>query len=150
MKKAGFFILVLAFGIYLTGCGKKQTTDELAQESMSMESLNNLGEVKTQDTVKPAVTQAASMAEPKLEPLPPQGPYKPTVVEIQTALKNAGFYTGKIDGKAGPKTKKAIEEFQKSKGLKADGKVGTKTWSMLSAYLAGAPLETASPVEKKR
>lgn len=55
--------------------------------------------------------------------------------DIQKALKNAGFYTGSIDGKVGPKTKKAVEEFQKSKGLKVDGKVGPKTWAELENYL---------------
>jgi murein L,D-transpeptidase YcbB/YkuD len=55
--------------------------------------------------------------------------------EIQTALKNAGFYTGAIDGKVGPKTTAAIKEFQKAKALKVDGKVGPKTWAELEKYL---------------
>jgi len=55
--------------------------------------------------------------------------------DIQTALKNAGFYAGAIDGKVGPKTKKAIEDFQKTHGLKVDGKVGPKTWAELEKYL---------------
>ena len=55
--------------------------------------------------------------------------------DIQTALKAAGFYTGAIDGKIGPMTKKAIEAFQKAKGLTADGKVGPKTWAELEKYL---------------
>jgi murein L,D-transpeptidase YcbB/YkuD len=55
--------------------------------------------------------------------------------EIQTALARAGYYTGPIDGKIGPKSKRAIEEFQKAKGLKVDGKVGPKTWSELEKYL---------------
>jgi len=55
--------------------------------------------------------------------------------DIQTALKAANFYTGDIDGKMGPKTKKAIVEFQNAKGLKADGKVGSKTWAELEKYL---------------
>lgn len=54
---------------------------------------------------------------------------------IQTALKAANFYTGNIDGKVGPKTKRAIVEFQKAKGLKPDGKVGPKTWRELEKYL---------------
>jgi peptidoglycan hydrolase-like protein with peptidoglycan-binding domain len=73
-----------------------------------------------------------------LEALPPSGPFRPSPTEIQTALKNAGFYSGSIDGKIGPKTKAAIEEFQKSKGLTADGKVGPKTWQALGAYLTKA------------
>lgn len=152
MKRIGFFILLLAFGVYLAGCGKKQAAEESAQESMSMENLSEVKatpEVKTQEA-KSAAGQVTSAPEPKLAPLPPSGPYKPTISEIQTALKNAGFYEGSVDGKTGPKTKKAIEAFQKSKGLKADGKVGAKTWNALSAYLNGVPQETASPAEKKR
>lgn len=56
------------------------------------------------------------------------------VKEIQTALKDAGVDTGPIDGKVGPKTKKAITDFQKSKNLNVDGVIGPKTWEKLSAY----------------
>ena len=55
--------------------------------------------------------------------------------DIQLALKNAGFYNGPIDGKIGRNTKKAIKEFQKANGLKADGKVGSKTKSLLLEHL---------------
>jgi len=58
-----------------------------------------------------------------------------TVVQVQTALKNAGFYTGKVDGRLGSGTKAAIVAFQKSKGLRADGVVGRKTWEMLKQNL---------------
>lgn len=54
---------------------------------------------------------------------------------IQKALQNAGMYQGKVDGKIGPRTKKAIEDFQKQNGLYADGKVGPKTWSKLKSFL---------------
>ena len=55
--------------------------------------------------------------------------------DIQFALKNAGFYNGPIDGKIGKNTKKAIREFQKANGLKADGVVGPKTRDLLLQYL---------------
>ena len=55
--------------------------------------------------------------------------------EIQTALKNAGFYKGTIDGKMGPRTREAIKEFQKLNGLKADGIVGRRTIEKLNNYL---------------
>lgn len=57
------------------------------------------------------------------------------VKQIQTALKNAGFEPGPIDGKLGPRTKRAIKEFQKSKELTPDGVVGYKTWGELRKYL---------------
>ncbi|MDD5584226.1 MAG: peptidoglycan-binding domain-containing protein [Candidatus Omnitrophica bacterium] len=60
---------------------------------------------------------------------------KPSEKNIQSALKNAGFYSGAIDGKVGRKTREAVEEFQKANGLKADGKVGPQTWSKLKKYL---------------
>ncbi|MBC8473720.1 MAG: peptidoglycan-binding protein [Candidatus Omnitrophica bacterium] len=59
----------------------------------------------------------------------------PTTAEIQTALKNAGFDPGAIDGKAGPRTDQAVKEFQRAKSLKVDGKVGPKTWGELGRYL---------------
>lgn len=58
--------------------------------------------------------------------------------EIQACLKNAGFYNGNIDGVKGKNTKKAIKEFQKANGLKADGVVGAKTWEALSKYEAAS------------
>lgn len=61
--------------------------------------------------------------------------FKPTTKEIQTALKNAGFDPGSIDGKMGPRTRQAIKDFQKSKGFVPDGVVGPKTWSGLGKYL---------------
>jgi len=60
-------------------------------------------------------------------------------LQIQTALKNAGYYTGTVDGKKGPQTKKAIEDFQKANSLPVDGKVGPKTWSALSKYVNPEP-----------
>jgi len=61
--------------------------------------------------------------------------FKPATKEIQTALKNAGFDPGSIDGRMGPRTRQAIKDFQKSKGLVPDGVVGPKTWASLGKYL---------------
>ena len=61
--------------------------------------------------------------------------FKPNSRDIQIALKNAGFDPGSLDGKIGPKTRQAIKDFQKSKGLVPDGVVGPKTWASLSKYL---------------
>ncbi len=150
MKKFGFIVLVFAIGIYLVGCGKKQQSLEEMQQPMSMETLSTMSttapsapeakvETKAPEAAAPAVSKAV-----KLEPLPPSGPYKPTATEIQTALKNAGFYTGTVDGKIGAKTKKAVAEFQKANGLTGDGKVGLKTWSVLSKYLTQPAQPTAT------
>ncbi|MBM3253343.1 MAG: hypothetical protein FJZ16_03705 [Candidatus Omnitrophica bacterium] len=57
------------------------------------------------------------------------------IKKIQTALKNAGYEVGPIDGKMGRKTKEAIKDFQRENGLTADGIVGQKTWAKLNKYL---------------
>ena len=64
--------------------------------------------------------------------------------QIQTALKNAGYDPGTIDGKLGQKTKKAIKDFQTANGLKADGKVGPKTWAKMSTYLIQPANDTSA------
>ncbi|MBU3958948.1 MAG: peptidoglycan-binding protein [Candidatus Omnitrophica bacterium] len=56
------------------------------------------------------------------------------IKKVQQALKNAGFDPGAIDGIMGEKTKNAIVDFQKSKGLAADAKVDVRTWDELSNY----------------
>ncbi|MCR4337970.1 MAG: peptidoglycan-binding protein [Candidatus Omnitrophica bacterium] len=58
-----------------------------------------------------------------------------SIEDVQKALKNAGYYTGNIDGKLGNQTKQAISNFQKDHNLKADGLIGKKTWSELQTYL---------------
>ncbi|MFA4991010.1 MAG: peptidoglycan-binding domain-containing protein [Candidatus Omnitrophota bacterium] len=62
-------------------------------------------------------------------------PFTPTTKDIQTALKNAGFDPGPIDGKMGQKTRQAIKDFQAAKGLVADGVVGPKTWAELGKHM---------------
>ena len=49
------------------------------------------------------------------------------VRQIQTVLKNQGYYTGNVDGIYGTITKNAVIAFQKNNGLTADGIAGTKT-----------------------
>ncbi len=59
---------------------------------------------------------------------------KPNKKEIQLALKNAGFYTGPIDGRIGSHTQEAIRQFQQAHGLKPDGVIGKQTWEQLASY----------------
>ena len=64
-------------------------------------------------------------------------PFKlPTGKDIQTALKNAGFYKGDVDGQIGSKTKQAIKKFQEANGLNPDGAVGSRTWEKLEKHLS--------------
>lgn len=147
MKK--FVVLVAAvFALsVLAGCGKKK------DESASLEALNgvasenvvSIGDMGADNGMVPVIVENAEMA-----PAAAAGEMavadsgKPTTRQIQQALKNAGFYAGKVDGDLGPRTKKAIEDFQSQNGLKADGKVGPRTWKLLSAHLNSAS-EVANP-----
>lgn len=139
MRRRLLVILLLSFSIYMFGCAKKQEAMEDLQEPISMEALSKAPE-------SPQVEPVAQT----LEPLPPAGPYKPTALDIQTALKNANFYVGEVDGKLGPVTKKAVEEFQKANALKADGKVGPKTWEVLGKYLNPQPAPAATRKSKSK
>ena len=53
------------------------------------------------------------------------------VREIQTKLKNWGYYSGSVDGVYGAETRNAVISFQKKNGLTADGICGTKTLAAL-------------------
>lgn len=54
-----------------------------------------------------------------------------TVTEIQTRLKNWGYYSGEVDGVFGSATEKAVKYFQQKNGLSADGVVGAQTLAAL-------------------
>jgi len=58
------------------------------------------------------------------------------VRDLQRDLGERGFFSGKVDGLFGPRTKAAVLAFQSHAGLTTDGIVGPQTW---------AALEDASP-----
>ena len=53
------------------------------------------------------------------------------VKDIQTILKNSGYYGGNIDGIYGTATANAVKAFQKDNGLVVDGIAGSKTLAAL-------------------
>ncbi len=60
-----------------------------------------------------------------------QGSTGSTVTQIQTKLKNWGYYGGNVDGIYGSKTTAAVKKFQKTNGLAVDGVCGVKTLAAL-------------------
>ncbi|MBR5707957.1 MAG: spore cortex-lytic enzyme [Oscillospiraceae bacterium] len=60
-----------------------------------------------------------------------QGSTGSTVTQIQTKLKNWGYYNGGVDGIYGSKTVAAVKKFQKTNGLAVDGICGNKTLAAL-------------------
>lgn len=59
------------------------------------------------------------------------------VRQIQKKLTELGYFTSKIDGIYGEKTKAAVTRFQRDNGLTADGIAGTKTLSALGITSSG-------------
>jgi N-acetylmuramoyl-L-alanine amidase len=59
----------------------------------------------------------------------------PTVREIQTRLKNWGYYKGSVDGYYGPLTVQAVIYFQQKHRVYADGRVGPQTAALLGISL---------------
>ena len=66
----------------------------------------------------------------------------PTVSEIQTRLKNWGYYTGSVDGVYGSRTEKAVRWFQQKNGLSADGQAGEETLAALGIPTGKAESES--------
>jgi len=70
------------------------------------------------------------------------------VVNIQTKLKQWGYYKGNIDGIFGNLTYQAVREFQRKNGLKVDGIVGPETLAALGLPTGQAAQTTSTSVSK--
>lgn len=134
-------VLVFAFCVLnFLGCatGRKQKDLQIqglkneisvleAQIQARDEEINSLREVLTAAAdEKRVVREKRVIAEIKS---------RPTVKQIQIALKNAGYNPGVIDGRRGRQTRDAIRAFQRANNLAVDGKVGKRTWNLLRKYL---------------
>lgn len=67
------------------------------------------------------------------------------VSQIQSRLKEWGYYNGAIDGIYGTATKNAVVKFQKANGLTADGIVGSKTLAAIG--ISGASSNNSADYE---
>lgn len=130
-------MIMVALPLVLCSCkGKPRTSETTQTEDIEIIAeqdemmITEPAQTVATETIPP--TAAAPMTIPKSAVRSPQTDRSR---DIQKALANAGFYNAAIDGKIGPKTKKAIMEFQKAKALKVDGKVGPRTWAELEKYL---------------
>lgn len=68
------------------------------------------------------------------------------VSQIQTALKNQGYYSGSVDGIYGSGTEAAVKSFQSSNGLTVDGKAGQQTLSALGIKVSTTQQSTSGDV----
>jgi len=138
MSRNIFLITALVFT--LVSCAKKEkasveTPQDFLNQSVQTQTELTQMQGKTEKAVPEQPQPSVTTEAPQQATLPQTASEQPTDEEIQQALKNANFYSGKVDGNIGPKTKKAIRNFQEKNSLKIDGKVGAKTWAKLQTYL---------------
>lgn len=66
------------------------------------------------------------------------------VKQIQTKLKNWGYYNGSVDGIYGSGTLSAVKSFQKKNGLTVDGIAGKKTLQAMGIYTSSSTSTTSN------
>ncbi len=146
MKRNNIFISCLLI-VMLTGCAKQSQDKEMSAElervpeetmtfNAEMPFTNQMiDQTATTDSLGQSFSTTDGMSYSATQSGTSDQTSKPNPQAIQTALKNAGFYNGSIDGNLGPQTKRAIRNFQAKNNLSVDGKVGPKTWQKLESYL---------------
>lgn len=66
------------------------------------------------------------------------------VKQIQTKLKNWGYYTGSVDGIYGSSTLTAVKKFQKKNGLNVDGIAGKSTLKAMGIFSSSSSSRSGS------
>ena len=146
-RKVFVFSLLVIFAVSLAGCA----TTACKQKDLELQGLKNHvslleTQIQTKDeeikglqeaVAKSNEQQAAVISAPVAKETAgsEMKSHRLTVKETQTALKNAGYDPGKIDGHIGKQTRDALKAFQKAHNLVANGKANKKTRDALSAYL---------------
>lgn len=155
----GFFMALIGLA-FLSGCASKKgtnkqinalqaqvgvLTDEVVRLDESLQSTRTA--MQDEENRRSSLSSQLSESDARMGSLreeesvirgiyrTPSGFELPSV-KIQQALKSAGYYQGKVDGKIGPATRKAVQSFQRDNGLSADGIVGRQTWNKLKVYVA--------------
>ena len=154
MKKT--FLLFIISGLIFTGCqttqGYRPQTDELNNRIHLLENtvdkkdreithlydkINNLSnQIEEKSNELAELTKPKKLSAKVLETKDDLGIIRVNAspADIQTALKNAEYYEGTIDGKIGPNTINSISKFQKDHGLVSDSIVGRQTWELLKVF----------------
>jgi D-alanyl-D-alanine carboxypeptidase len=98
-------------------------------------------------TEQPTPTVTHTPAELQAQGIFTVGASGDEVTRLQQRLKDLGYLNGKVDGKYGGGTKRAVISFQRRNGLKTDGVAGETTLAKLYADDAVAAPENTEPVD---
>ncbi|MFA6600314.1 MAG: peptidoglycan-binding domain-containing protein [Candidatus Omnitrophota bacterium] len=143
-------LLALPLLLITTGCAsKKQTkkeisglqaqvaalTDEVVRLDQSLQEARG-GSAGSASVAQPSPVAYASAGSGPMYRTP--SGFEVPAMDIQRALKNAGYYQGTVDGKIGAQSEAAIKAFQKDNDLEADGICGRNTWAKLKAHLSSS------------
>ena len=75
------------------------------------------------------------------------------VAQLQSRLSELGFNCGRVDGIFGSLTEKAVQDFQKSAGIKVDGRCGASTvmsmMRLMKVVSGGAPAQLREQVARE-
>ncbi len=149
---AGVWVAVL---VGVSGCAGSRTRQELTRLQSQVGILDErLSQLERAGALPPAPVELSgadsgltlSSPAPVKAAASSGSSTRPPTLQVQQALKNAGFYQGAVDGKMGAMTRSAIQEFQRVHGLNDDGIVGKLTWAKLRPYVelsAGGGEQTA-------
>ena len=106
---------------------------------------NNNFQTKTKNVFYPLLTRNYDSVENSLKHSSPE------LIVIQKALAAQGFYEGAVDGLIGPKTRKAIEDFERANKLFVNAHLSTSEYAKLKDVKSGSQtsnLDTTKQVEE--
>lgn len=108
----------------------------------------------TRDFVR-ALDPSAAEAEPETtflierpDPAPRKIPTDPVTAQVQRILQDLNFYSGTVDGLAGPATVKAIQTYQQRMGLAVSGRIDDDLLEQLGAQPTTAGITPPTPAPR--
>jgi murein L,D-transpeptidase YcbB/YkuD len=141
-KRGVVFFCILAVSVSLAGCATTRRPKEFEIQGLRNQVSVLESQLQSKDeeisSLKDQLNsqlQEKEISSSRRVKVIAEAKYRPSIRQIQKALKNAGYNPGTIDGRMGRETKDAIRAFQRANGLKADGKAGRNTWKLLKKYL---------------
>jgi len=126
-----FYLLSFLFVFFIFGCSSIQIKNKESNLNDSLLKTTVLNENNTSEVLEEENEEGVSSVEEEenKEYLNMSGK------DVQIALKNAGYYKGKVDSIIGNKTRDAIRRFQIDNDLMADSIAGKRTKKKLFSYL---------------